>query len=85
VVRQPNQRKHRRQPLHYQAWIVLGRDQPHHKCMLSDVSKTGAKIKVEGDLEPPPEFVLLLAEGGSSRRNCRIVWRDGADLGIEFL
>lgn len=82
--RQADLRKNRRQALRYPAWIVLGPEQPPHKCMLSDVSNTGAKIKTEGDLEPPSEFILFLSADGKTRRNCRVVWRDGASLGVEF-
>ena len=78
-------RKHRRQPLHYPAWIELAADQPPYKCMLSDVSKAGAKISIAGHLEIPDEFILLLAEDGSTRRNCRVVWREGTHMGVEFL
>jgi hypothetical protein len=81
---QADLRKNRRQHLRYPAWIVLGPEQPQHKCMLSDVSNTGARIMTEGGLEPPPEFVLFLSAEGKTRRNCRVVWRDGASLGVEF-
>ena len=77
-------RKSRRQSLHYPAWIFLGPEQPPHKCMLSDVSNSGAKMIIQGDLEPPPEFILFLSADGKTRRNCRVVWRNGASLGVEF-
>jgi hypothetical protein len=48
------------------------------------ITNTGAKIRTEGDLAPPPEFVLFLSAEGKTRRNCRVVWRDGASLGVEF-
>jgi len=70
--------------LHYPAWIVLGRDQPPYKCMLSDVSKAGAKISLAGHLDVPQRFVLLLSADGGPRRNCRVVWRDGTMMGVEF-
>jgi hypothetical protein len=81
---QADLRKNRRQPLQYPAWIVLGPEQPPHKCMLSDVSNTGARITTGGDLETPPEFILFLSAEGKTRRKCRVVWRDGASLGVEF-
>ena len=78
-------RKHRRQPLHYPAWIVLAPDQPPYKIMISDVSKAGAKLTIAGHLELPEEFILLLSTGGGTRRNCRVAWRDGTHMGVEFL
>jgi len=77
-------RKHRRQPLHYPAWLVLAADQPPYKVMLSDVSKTGAKISIAGHLEIPDEFLLLLSDKGQTRRLCRVVWREGTVMGVRF-
>lgn len=77
-------RKHRRQPLHYPAWIVLAPDQPPYKVMLSDVSRSGAKMSIAGHLEIPSRFVLLLSDKGQTRRTCRVVWRDGTLMGVEF-
>jgi hypothetical protein len=76
-------RKHRRQALHYPAWIVLAANEPPYKVMLSDVSKNGAKISIAGHLEPPEEFMLLLSAKGPPR-HCRVVWRDGTNMGVEF-
>jgi hypothetical protein len=77
-------RKHRRQPLHYPAWVVLGPDRAPLKCSLSDVSNSGAKIAISDDQELPEEFMLILSPGGGTRRNCRVVWREGGRLGVEF-
>jgi hypothetical protein len=77
-------RKHARQPLHYPAWIALVPDQPPYKVMLSDISKVGAKISIAGHLEIPERFVLLLSAQGRTRRNCRMVWRNGTMMGVEF-
>ncbi|MGH6769058.1 MAG: PilZ domain-containing protein [Xanthobacteraceae bacterium] len=77
-------RKHRRQPLHYPAWILLRPDHAPLQCMLSDVSNSGAKIAVSDDHELPEEFILILSPGGGTRRNCRVVWREGGRLGVEF-
>jgi hypothetical protein len=77
-------RKHRRQPLHYPAWLVLAADQPPYKVMLSDVSQAGAKISIAGHLEIPNEFLLLLSDKSPSRRRCRVAWREGTHVGVEF-
>jgi hypothetical protein len=82
---QNDHRRHRRQPVHYPAWMVFGPGQPPQRCMLSDISTSGAKIMVDDDLDPPPEFKLLLSAKDNKPRTCRIVWRDGPIVGIEFL
>jgi hypothetical protein len=52
--------------------------------MLSDVSKAGAKISLAGHLDVPENFALLLSAEGHTRRTCRVVWRDGTLMGVEF-
>jgi hypothetical protein len=77
-------RKRRRKPLHYAAWIVIGPTAQPRKCMLSDISDTGARLTgIQEDL--PQEFLLLLSKDGSPRRRCRKVWRDGDRIGVEFI
>ena len=78
-------RKHKRQPLHYPAWIFLAPDRKPLECMMSDVSKSGAKIMFSGDDEIPDQFMLLLSADGKTRRKCRVAWREAKRLGVEFL
>ena len=78
-------RKHKRQPLHYPAWIFLSPDRKPLECMMSDVSKSGAKIMLTGDVEIPDQFMLLLSADGKTRRKCRVAWREGTRAGVEFL
>lgn len=78
-------RRHKRQPLHYPAWIVLAPDQKPLQCMMSDVSKSGAKIAFSGDADIPDQFMLLLSTDGKTRRKCRVAWREGTRIGVEFL
>jgi len=48
------------------------------------VSDTGARIVLDVNNELPDRFMLLLSHNGSPRRRCRVVWRNGASLGVEF-
>jgi hypothetical protein len=77
-------RKHRRQPLHYPAVILLGPDRPPIPCTLSDISNSGAKITLSDEQELPDRFILVLSRGGNTRRNCRVVWREDGRTGVEF-
>jgi hypothetical protein len=78
-------RKYKRREVHYPVWIVVGPGQPPHPCMLLNVSQGGAKIEIDEQLEPPEQFTLLLAETSPARRACRLVWRNGTNMGVEFL
>jgi hypothetical protein len=50
-------------------------------CWVSDVSDGGVRLHAEG-VAVPDEFILML---GSGRRECRVVWRLGHEIGAEFV
>jgi hypothetical protein len=52
------------------------------ECRLTDISDGGARLYVEGR-ELPDEFFLWVP-GGRQRRQCRVVWRLGHEVGAEF-
>jgi hypothetical protein len=52
-------------------------------CWISDISDGGVRLHAEG-VEVPEEFTLLLA-GRKERRECRVVWRLGHEIGAEFI
>jgi len=78
-------RKYKRREVHYPVWILVEPDRPPHRCMLLNVSQGGAKIAIDEQLEPPEKFTLLLTHRGHSTRPCRLVWRSGTNMGVEFL
>ena len=53
-------------------------------CFVTDVSERGARLYAEG-VEIPDEFVLSLSGESSVRKECRVVWRLGGELGVEFV
>lgn len=57
------------------------------KCVLLDVSATGARLEVEGTLEVlrAGEFFLLLSSTGLAFRRCELVRIDGSTAGIRFI
>ena len=50
-------------------------------CWISDVSDGGVRLHAEG-VAIPDEFMLMLPGG---RRDCRVVWRLGHEVGAEFI
>ena len=53
-------------------------------CMVTDISEGGARLYCEIDI--PPKFTLWVSgEGVNERRECRVVWRLGGELGVEFI
>jgi PilZ domain len=69
------------------AWIVDpdSRSNLREGFRLFDISVTGARICVQRHVELPDEFLLFLVPGGHVARRCRIVWRDAAYVGVEFI
>ena len=77
-------RKHARKPFHWRATIVAGAEQPR-PCMVTDVSESGARLKLDKSAELPDKFILLLTTSGAARRMCRVVWRSKKEAGVKFL
>jgi PilZ domain len=54
-------------------------------CTLLDVSATGARLKTNPDVPPPPEFTLLLSKiNNAMRRHCKVAWQDDKYIGVRF-
>jgi PilZ domain len=55
------------------------------ECLMSDVSKTGARLRLQNSIELPDRFTLLLSRNGRVRRQCSVIWRSENALGVQFL
>jgi hypothetical protein len=65
-----------------EAYVIWG-DMPFPKgCVLTDLSQTGASVRVFGDL---PEVLTVLVPRLGIRIEARITWRDRGFCGVEFL
>jgi hypothetical protein len=78
-----DKRKSVRRPLRYTAWIARD-DQPLLGCMMSDVSETGARLELDDAEAVLDEFVLMLSNRGAAKRQCKVVWREGKQIGVVF-
>lgn len=76
-------RKKPRRQFHYTAKIIADGAKPR-PCTISDISHTGARLMLENDDPLPDRFILLLTRNGGARRRCRLVWRTGMTVGVEF-
>ncbi len=83
VAMNQEKRKGPRRPLRYTAWISLPSEKLHG-CVINDISDFGAKLDVENAEGVPEKFLLLLSARGTPKRKCRVVWRDGEQIGVEF-
>jgi hypothetical protein len=77
-------RKSPRRQFHYNATIIIEGDTQPHRCAIVDISNTGARLQLEDGFELPEHFLLLLTKSGQARRRCKIVWRNGLSVGVQF-
>ena len=64
------------------AKIQTGTGSLPRDCWVSDISDGGVRLHTERT-DVPDEFTLLLP-GVGGRRECRVAWRLGNELGAEF-
>jgi len=77
-------RRKPRRNFHYNASILIDATSAPCPCAIADISATGARIVLEAECELPERFILLLTPSGEARRHCRLVWRNGLAVGVEF-
>jgi hypothetical protein len=61
------------------AGSVIGR------CLMVNVSATGAKLIMPDPSEVPDSFVLVLSKKGEVRRQCEVTWRSQKSIGVRFI
>lgn len=67
------------------AWISIPGSFATRQCTLIDISKKGAKLRVDDVAFLQSTFNLKFSRDDRTGRNCRIVWRKGLLCGIEFI
>lgn len=65
-------------------WISIPGSFAIRQCKLIDISKRGAKLRVDDAAFLQSSFNLKLSRDDRAGRNCRIVWRKGLLCGVEF-
>jgi len=75
-------RKKPRRQFQFTARIFINKETLPIKCMIANVS--GARLVLEKGQDLLERFVLLITENGSAWCNCRIFWRTGPAVGVEF-
>jgi len=76
-------RRHvRAEPEVERAFVYTENRAPLLECEVINVSDGGARIRCKIML--PTHFMLFWREDGSMRNACRVIWRDGLDVGVIF-
>lgn len=78
-------RRHVRHPPEIgRAFIYIERNVPLIDCEVLNISDGGARVHAHTGMTLPTHFLLFFDRDGDARRSCRIVWRDGTNVGVAF-
>lgn len=77
-------RQHRRYTINRIAKFQADSGALPRDCMITDISKQGARLFADG-VEVPDRFDLLISGERGSRRECVVVWRLGGEIGVTFV
>src|SRR6202051_2476066 len=72
-----------RDPMNQIIRLKFDDDSPWLRGMLNNLSAGGACVSILGTKAVPEEFTLVFPPNTPPR--CRLVWRSGETLGLEFL
>jgi hypothetical protein len=78
------QRKSPRQRVCFRATISDATSNFLCECEMLDISAGGARLTVRSQDHVPDIFILRLRRSGD-RKCCSVVWREGDQIGVEFL
>jgi hypothetical protein len=81
---QDDRRKHRRHIINRIAKFQTDAGALPRDCMITDISKQGARLFADG-IEVPDQFHLLISGEKGERKECRVVWRLGGEIGVTFV
>lgn len=84
-VEEPELQKNLYKPDWHRASIFAGKGQPVVPCTIADITRTGAEITVDPQVEIPSEFTLLLTEDGRVRHHCRLLSRQETQIQVYFI
>jgi hypothetical protein len=54
------------------------------RCAVRDLSESGARLLVDGSIDAPDTFELIIDIDGLEA-DCRVVWRRGKEVGVVFV
>lgn len=79
-----DRRRARRYGIHRMAKLQTDLGALLRDCMITDISRHGARLFAE-HIEVSDRFYLLIAGEKGDRRECQVVWRLGGEVGVTFV
>jgi hypothetical protein len=74
-----------RKSLQQPGWITLEGGFAARRCVVRDMSSTGAKITIDDPNMLPAKLRLAFARDARTGRKCEVVWRRGNSVGVRFV
>jgi hypothetical protein len=74
-----------RKSLQQPGWIILDGGFGARRCVVRDMSSTGAKITIDDPNMLPAKLRLAFARDARTGRKCEVVWRRGNSVGVKFV
>lgn len=66
-------------------WITLDGGFAARRCLVQDLSPTGARISLDDAITLSGKLRLAFSRDTRSGRNCEVVWRRGKSAGVRFV
>lgn len=73
-----------RRPTAIRATIGVPGGGPELPCEVLDISDHGARLILAEPADLADDFILFLSQQGRVRRQCRVAWRNGQEVGVSF-
>lgn len=73
-----------RRQINANAWITQQGEFAARRCKVLDVSPAGAKLRCEDERFLKPTFSLKFSREERTGRLCKVIWRKGSTVGVEF-
>jgi hypothetical protein len=80
-----NKKRDVRKSLHQPGWITLEGGFAARRCVVRDMSSSGAKVTIDDPNSLPARLRLAFSRDARTGRKCEVVWRRGATVGIKFV
>ena len=80
-----NKKRQARKSLQQPGWITLDGGFAARRCVVRDMSTTGAKITIDDPNMLPAKLRLAFSRDARTGRRCEVVWRRGKSVGVRFV
>jgi hypothetical protein len=80
-----DERMDRRVKLRRRGWLSATTGAELEECIIWDESTIGARLVVAIEYEISDTFHLYMSFDATWGRHCRVVWRSGTQIGVEFM